>query len=229
MKWLPCRPWFRHIPLRTLLPFLLLGAAVNVAVAWGLGAWSPYTNSSGRDASDVELARVAEYSETPKSDETIVATGWGIRNTCTPVRDPVLDAERKRFFRPGEYGTVFFATPAVCVIESGFPCLTVKSVHVLHSSKAGAPLLLESRGGVLLRNHAVIEGHPIGWVPVLPGFAINTILCAAILWRSRPLFDAPFAFRRRLRLRKGQCPECAYPIGASDLCTECGKPVQSTP
>ena len=60
--------------------------------------------------------------------------------------------------------------------------------------------------------------------PVWPGFAINTIFYATILW---VLFAAPFQFRRYRRIKHGQCPACAYPVGSSDVCTECGKPVKA--
>ncbi len=53
-----------------------------------------------------------------------------------------------------------------------------------------------------------------------PGFAINTILYATILW---PLIPGPFVLRRFLRLRRGLCPKCAYPMGESSVCTECGR------
>ena len=62
--------------------------------------------------------------------------------------------------------------------------------------------------------------------PIWPGFAINTVFYAAILWG---LFAAPFALRRRLRIKRGQCPACAYPVGSSDVCTECGKPIPQFP
>ena len=56
------------------------------------------------------------------------------------------------------------------------------------------------------------------------GFAIDTLFYAVILWL---LFAGPFAFRRWRRIKRGLCPACAYPVGASDLCTECGKPVRA--
>ena len=59
--------------------------------------------------------------------------------------------------------------------------------------------------------------------PIFPGFAINTILYAAILWA---LFALPFAIRRRRRIKRGSCPACAYPVGVSPTCTECGATVQ---
>jgi predicted amidophosphoribosyltransferase len=59
-------------------------------------------------------------------------------------------------------------------------------------------------------------------LPIWPGFAIDTLFYAAILWG---LFAAPFALRRRRRIKRGLCPKCAYPVGESDVCTECGEPL----
>ena len=56
------------------------------------------------------------------------------------------------------------------------------------------------------------------------GFAVNTILYAGILWL---LIGGPFMRRRlvrmKLRVRRGLCPACAYPVGESGVCSECGK------
>jgi len=65
---------------------------------------------------------------------------------------------------------------------------------------------------------SVSEGLPI--LPLWPGFAINTLFYAAILWL---LFLAPFRIRRAVRIRRGRCPKCAYPVGVSPVCTECGR------
>jgi hypothetical protein len=58
--------------------------------------------------------------------------------------------------------------------------------------------------------------------PIWPGFAINTVFYAGLLWL---LFAAPFAFRRWRRIKRGLCPKCAYPVGDSPVCTECGAAV----
>ncbi len=62
--------------------------------------------------------------------------------------------------------------------------------------------------------------------PVWPGFAINTLFYAGILW---VMFAAPFALRGRKRIKHGLCPACAYPVGESEVCTECGTPHTLTP
>ena len=57
--------------------------------------------------------------------------------------------------------------------------------------------------------------------PLWPGFAINTVFYAGVLWI---VFCGPFALRQLIRRRRGQCARCAYPIGSSAVCTECGAP-----
>ena len=56
--------------------------------------------------------------------------------------------------------------------------------------------------------------------PIWPGFAVNTILYAAFLWL---LFCGPFVLRRFIRVRRGLCLACGYPMGKSSVCSECGE------
>ncbi len=58
--------------------------------------------------------------------------------------------------------------------------------------------------------------------PSWPGFALNTLFYATVLWL---LIPGPFALRRFVRVRRGLCPACAYPMGESAGCSECGKPL----
>ena len=55
---------------------------------------------------------------------------------------------------------------------------------------------------------------------------MNTLFYAGVLWM---LFCGPFALRRMIRRRRGRCPHCAYPIGQSPVCTECGAPRPHAP
>jgi hypothetical protein len=78
---------------------------------------------------------------------------------------------------------------------------------------------------IVFRDRLTFMPPSIPYLPVRPvwsGFAINTILYAAILWT---FFAAPFALRRWRRVRKGLCAKCAYPVGESAVCSECGRPV----
>ena len=61
--------------------------------------------------------------------------------------------------------------------------------------------------------------------PTWPGFAINTIFYATLLWLLIYGLYGLSALRRFLRVRRGLCPKCAYPMGESSVCSECGKPL----
>lgn len=55
------------------------------------------------------------------------------------------------------------------------------------------------------------------------GVILNPLFFALAVWT--PLIALPLAFRklvRRRRLRRGLCPDCAYPTGESARCSECG-------
>ena len=55
--------------------------------------------------------------------------------------------------------------------------------------------------------------------PIWPGFAVNTLFYAVVLWL---LIPGPFVLRRLIRIRRGLCPKCTYPMGESAVCSECG-------
>ncbi|TDJ58440.1 MAG: hypothetical protein E2O40_01500 [Planctomycetota bacterium] len=63
---------------------------------------------------------------------------------------------------------------------------------------------------------------------IRPGLALNTLHTAAVGWL---LIYGPLALnrliRRFIRIRRGLCPACAYPRGASDVCSECGTAIPS--
>ena len=48
--------------------------------------------------------------------------------------------------------------------------------------------------------------------PIWPGFAVNTVFYAVVLWL---LIPGPFVLRRFIRVKRGLCPACAYPRGES--------------
>ena len=57
--------------------------------------------------------------------------------------------------------------------------------------------------------------------PLWPGFAINTIFYAAILWF---VMLGPFTARRIIRRKRGQCIKCGYDLRGAEheACPECG-------
>ena len=55
--------------------------------------------------------------------------------------------------------------------------------------------------------------------PIWYGFVLNTALYGSAAWL---LICGPFVLRRSRRRRHGKCVACGYPIGMSEVCTECG-------
>ncbi len=69
----------------------------------------------------------------------------------------------------------------------------------------------------------ISSSRSFGLIPLRPiwvGFALNTVFYAALVWL---LIAGLSTLRRFLRLRRGLCPKCAYPMGESSVCTECGR------
>ncbi|TVQ55981.1 MAG: hypothetical protein EA377_02745 [Phycisphaerales bacterium] len=58
--------------------------------------------------------------------------------------------------------------------------------------------------------------------PIWTGFVTNSIFYGIVLLA---LIIVPRSLRRLIRVQRGQCPSCAYPIGVSNRCTECGTPI----
>ena len=87
----------------------------------------------------------------------------------------------------------------------------------INASKVLAPDDCVQDGLLLEWQGPKIKPFPLRplWTPLIA----NSVAYAAVLWL---LFAAPIALRRRRRIKRGLCPACAYPVGSSDVCTECG-------
>jgi hypothetical protein len=58
--------------------------------------------------------------------------------------------------------------------------------------------------------------------PMWPGMVLNTLFYAITLGL---LLGGIAGLHRTMRRRRGLCPRCAYPVGDSERCSECGTPV----
>jgi hypothetical protein len=137
-----------------LFVFLLLGAIVNVAVAWGCATW------------------------------------WPNQATVDYVHGATLY----------EFGGRTLHATTIRLDRAGLPLRSIgwKAQTDLGNSQELLPMR-----------------------PIWPGFAINTVFYAAVLW---VLFAAPFALRKWRRIKRGRCPKCGYDLRGSETrtCPECG-------
>jgi hypothetical protein len=222
---------------------LLLGAVINVAVAWACAVWI----DGGRPfiASAVEGVTAREH---PRWQVALGrrAGATVIRSTASGIpRPPVLlpaDAtqEETRAWLGGAGGSLGrpdvvevpgWSRAAVPPDESdyqgravwedarGWPMVCLVSYSLDFGGRPEAPWALDLGG---------TQG-PAGLRRVLPlrplavGVAANTVFYAVVLWSA---VLGPSAVRRFIRRRRHLCPACGYPIGESRLCTECGRKVR---
>ncbi len=189
---------------------LPLGAIVNFAVAWLI--WALPMSSGG-------TFRVL----TPGANEE---RWWSENAPAGFAQKPTGHVDRRYFGRMTTDLNVEQAsgpnTPWIrntaMRVRAGWP------MHSMEGAVWSDPL-----GSIFHRRHLYYP--PSGWpcskwgLPCRPlgvGFAINSIVYAAILWL---LLEAYCAIRRRRRIKRGLCPACAYPVGESAMCSECGKAV----
>jgi hypothetical protein len=185
---------------------LVFGAIANVAVAWGCVVSVSRSShvSDGRDAEEL----VDSYIRfDPQSYSINIKSGGYSEGIGVRLRYPSLS----QLNLEDDYclQTVLFVT------DGGWPTLSLRGVtgggsHDVISNCLSMPSAFRTA----TNRQRVLPINPI-WT----GFAINTIFYAAILW---VLFFLPGKVKRTLRRRRGLCPSCAYPIGSSHICTECG-------
>ena len=219
--------------LLTILILLLAGAVVNVAVAWGCAAWGdvPRTGAVALETTPGNHWRVLRMDQTAATffyvervkDPTIdwsytsepppsqLEPSWTSLSTPSP-ESRSADSERTREVRH--------------IVAFGWPLRAVwcESRGSLVRD-GGVPSSLRSQGGYIETGLVPLPGDSPRVLPLRPiwsGFAVNTLSYATLLWL---LILGPFALRRFLRIRRGLCPKCAYPMGESAVCSECGKPL----
>jgi len=198
--------------------FLLLGAIINIAVAWTYECRAYPKNVIDEAMTDDNAKAAMPIHWAPASAPLITVTGS--RRIVSGRTDYVLFAFHNEMTSEGSirYANQLF------VWTAGWPCRGMQA----WTGIGRTPSEIGQHGSwrvnwAFASESSRVRQHGLPLLPLWPGFAINTMLYAASVWL---LFAAPIipaAIRRRRRGRRGLCPVCAYPIGASDVCTECGK------
>jgi hypothetical protein len=194
-----------------ILLLLMAGAIVNVAVAWVACFCRVDSITTIEFVDDAAMRPFFEAGWQPAGHQM---KGWAFLVSI----ERAWGAEWRAFTETGLPPTprggwsgsqAVQRVPAGACVQSGSPLPAL-----------GAVLVHGIYGGAVL----VGDEHILPLRPIWPGFAINTLFYAGILLIT---FAAPFALRRWRRVKRGLCPACAYPTGASGFCSECGKPVRT--
>jgi hypothetical protein len=212
-----------------LVLFLLLGAIVNVAVAWGVALWSPTARLPGYLYSREmpSLFSRAAPSDWPRHTAAApyvgmrfygCTTGIGLRSVSLRVSDFSEERNPYRVMTLCHAGWPQISMQSIGVAEGlNRPSAVSSQLEWRHA--VNAPAFMRPRGSLFYG-----EPWPLPLRPIWPGFAINTIFYAAALW---VIFAIPGSVKRLRRRINGWCIHCGYDLRAkppdSDKCPECGR------
>jgi hypothetical protein len=211
--------------------FLLAGAIINVAVALGCACVTRF-DSFGEVASlDGSPAPWPEYLQKlnwpPAERMTLHKPSQG-----SSIGVDIIEAEggdeQAGWRRTDSPDKVFVS---LLTYRFGLPWRTLKlETHGVRAGPRGMELVKAAATAAGFRTGIDISRQRPGGAkflpvtPLWPGFAINTIFYAAIVWG---LFAVPGAIRKRVRRKRGQCAACGYSLRGSsgEKCPECGAAV----
>jgi hypothetical protein len=212
--------------------FLLLGAILNIAVAWGCAIWGTLPDDAGqlyvagdppRWTFQLDEGFGAQRIKSSPTDE-FKNFAFGIM----PIRRAV--PSWSRVGQPSDD-----AQSTTVEDGRGWPVIGLRSTMIFEDQDVDAgwtrasngsfhiPETWNVRNGFRIRDGTRSEDISLLPLrPIWPGFAINTIFFAAILWL---LFALPFTIRRRRRIKRGLCVRCGYSLRGNSgcgTCPECG-------
>ena len=215
-----------------LVVFLLLGAIVNVAVSWACallvdfhgaetvvggakgrrGDWVIWHHDSGGCIRIRALAvsgnNIEEYEQYPMHPSLLPSWGPLAEQVRQQVRQQVRD---EPFVRVADaYGWPTYS------LWCAFAWNTAQWPNVITDPRLSAIIIASPMGG----NYALSQ-RALPLRPIWPGFAVNTIFYATLLWL---FIFAAYALRRRARRKRGLCVACGYDLRGNlpQGCPECG-------
>ena len=213
---------FRRL-VKFLIVVFIVGAAINIAVCWGIALVQSPRSPSKSQAVPLDEAQLTWEKSTARVweslDEPVGERGRGCGRRWQVVMKPLraTPSIRDATIKPtDEFGVL---------IESqyGWPWPALRSGATL---RLGPQSLIAIEHGrwigtqdELLRHHDL---RALAWGPMWPGLAANSgvfaLAAMVLLW-------IPVARRRRRRRLSGQCVRCGYDLrscGGHTKCPECG-------
>lgn len=207
--------------------FLLIGAGISVIGAWSCVVFSPLGPGQWPDSwpggmhwpVDVPI----DWPVLPVSWEPWYSSGFGLKYVYHD--DPCFYylGSPKYILRQWTVGRIDAGWP--------FACLTGHQASYLESRDPGTPWSTSQAwvGAVRLRGLRMAapvtpadEVLPLPYWPLWVGLALDALVLGGLVAGAR--FGVKAA-RQAIRRRRSLCPRCAYPIGVSAICSECGRPI----
>jgi len=213
-------PWLNRIVI-----LLIIGAAINVAVCWGIAfLQGPRDPGRARVMSALECEAIwsrampatSAVAEPPVGERGQQAgRRWRIVMKSSPMdaagaRDSIKPRDESALMIESEYGWPWGALVSRANVQVGRQVMFA----VWGGRWIGTP-------DELFRRH---ELRALAWQPVWLGFGVNTLIYAAL---AAVVLEIPRRRRRRWRRIRGKCVHCGYDVRGvlHDRCPECGKTI----
>ena len=196
--------------LTKLVVFLILGAIVNVAVAWGSAAWSAPGNVKSLDFTSRKIAedefegvsRLRVFGHTRVNHGTFSQLVVGKTAAQLAYIEWIVPGDNYSETRAGWPLRTLRCRNLAEIEMGGMISITINT---------NTPNPIE--GGIVLSQFSI--GSPaqswraLPYQPIWTGVVVNTIFYAATMWS---LTLGPFTVRRTIRRRRGQCINCGYDL-----------------
>lgn len=216
---------------------IVLGCLMTIAVAWGCAWFSPLRVFGPGISSSEGVTSDGPFYERYRPQ------GWP-QLTTLYVQGSIGETERTAYGAVveqkavGIFGHSSVIENGLWITENQFG-IPWRSLSHIHSGGWGetswfnasnSPAQQEPDFGFLANGLAVPERlytlglgyrYRLPLLPLWPGFLYSTLTYGAVVWL---MWFALGALRRRLRLRRGLCLNCKYPLGDFTICPECGNP-----
>ena len=217
--------------------FTVSGAIVNIAMAWGCAAWVDIgaTEARGGLTDFTGPQWLIVIYERPGATRIMTRPRWFARDynprAKLPGRVPYWSQARKQP-DPRERDQLY-APPTFLRLEfaTGWPLRSMMwYTNTTDAAWNGGPNDKRPRWSIELprgpaRRRVYLERRSLPLLPIWPGFAINTISYALLLWLIWLITLVPSLLRRYFRQRRGHCTKCGYDLRGTEheKCPECGK------
>ncbi len=230
------------------LVFLLLGAVVNIAVAWGCVLWSPMTGYGVRAVTESDRQQAQRYRAVIDAEYWDASRGLGYAGEVVDLRTKLTTSVQvlgliRDWEAAGYPAQDHWSLPPFSQrYRAGWPMIALSgerwflpldSVQDYQSRPMPTKERIQLVSSIAIPDrfaHEIFDfgvGFPLPIRPSL-GFLMNTVLYAAVLWL---LLSAPFAARRLIRKQRGRCVRCGYDLrhAEHEVCPECGHSQASRP
>ena len=226
-----------------LVVFLLAGAATTITTSWyfaagrtKVGVWFGHAEQGSSRIGRIGAGTWHVY-RNERLGQVLIRRYW---SRYSPEDQPpawdIIDRPAERFVPVWASDLLLLEPPTgvignAAVEGSGWPVVAMRTRCDEFPGPLKGQSVRQVTEGILLTPTAEVrlgdmfyraKALPLGLV--WPGFAINTIFHAVLLWMLWLLTLQPFAARRMIRRKRGHCIKCGYDLRGAEheACPECG-------